>query len=232
MGWFDGNPAHLWEHPPVEAARRYVEFMGGAEAVLEKARALVRGRRLPLGRRGRQPRRLRRARQRGGPRAAGRRARAARLRRRERDLAQLLPDRREGAARGHRRHPDRGRAARHRRPASPSRSCSTRWRSASTARAPGSSLRIDWVVTDPDEEHALTVRNGVLRHRPGRHDPAADAALDRRARGARPAAAQNRRPRRARRERPAAGRGRRREAGRAARPARRARPGFAIVTPD
>ncbi len=39
MGWFDGNPAHLWEHPPVEAARRYVEFMGGAEAVLEKARA-------------------------------------------------------------------------------------------------------------------------------------------------------------------------------------------------
>jgi alkyl sulfatase BDS1-like metallo-beta-lactamase superfamily hydrolase len=39
MGWFDGNPAHLWEHPPVEAATRYVEFMGGAEAVLEKARA-------------------------------------------------------------------------------------------------------------------------------------------------------------------------------------------------
>ena len=39
MGWFDGNPAHLWEHPTVEAAERYVEFMGGAEAVLEKARA-------------------------------------------------------------------------------------------------------------------------------------------------------------------------------------------------
>jgi alkyl sulfatase BDS1-like metallo-beta-lactamase superfamily hydrolase len=39
MGWFDGNPAHLWEHPPVEAAKRYVEFMGGAETVLEKARA-------------------------------------------------------------------------------------------------------------------------------------------------------------------------------------------------
>jgi alkyl sulfatase BDS1-like metallo-beta-lactamase superfamily hydrolase len=38
MGWFDGNPAHLWEHPPVEAARRYVEFMGGAERVLEQAR--------------------------------------------------------------------------------------------------------------------------------------------------------------------------------------------------
>jgi alkyl sulfatase BDS1-like metallo-beta-lactamase superfamily hydrolase len=38
MGWFDGNPAHLWEYPPVEAATRYVECMGGADAVLEKAR--------------------------------------------------------------------------------------------------------------------------------------------------------------------------------------------------
>ena len=37
LGWFDGNPAHLWPHPPVEAARRYVEFMGGSAAVLEKA---------------------------------------------------------------------------------------------------------------------------------------------------------------------------------------------------
>jgi alkyl sulfatase BDS1-like metallo-beta-lactamase superfamily hydrolase len=24
MGWFDGNPAHLWEHPPVAEAKRYV----------------------------------------------------------------------------------------------------------------------------------------------------------------------------------------------------------------
>jgi alkyl sulfatase BDS1-like metallo-beta-lactamase superfamily hydrolase len=38
MGWFDGNPAHLWEHPPVESARRHVEFMGGSVAVLERAR--------------------------------------------------------------------------------------------------------------------------------------------------------------------------------------------------
>ena len=38
MGWFDGNPAHLWEHPPVESARRHVEFMGGAADVLAKAR--------------------------------------------------------------------------------------------------------------------------------------------------------------------------------------------------
>jgi alkyl sulfatase BDS1-like metallo-beta-lactamase superfamily hydrolase len=38
MGWYDGNPAHLWPHPPLEAARRYVEFMGGADAVVDKAR--------------------------------------------------------------------------------------------------------------------------------------------------------------------------------------------------
>jgi alkyl sulfatase BDS1-like metallo-beta-lactamase superfamily hydrolase len=38
MGWFDGNPAHLWEHPPVERARRYVEAIGGADRVLEQGR--------------------------------------------------------------------------------------------------------------------------------------------------------------------------------------------------
>ena len=38
LGWFDGNPAHLWEHPPVESAKRYVECMGGVDAVVGKAR--------------------------------------------------------------------------------------------------------------------------------------------------------------------------------------------------
>jgi alkyl sulfatase BDS1-like metallo-beta-lactamase superfamily hydrolase len=38
LGWFDANPAHLHPHPPVAAAERYVEFMGGADAVLAKAR--------------------------------------------------------------------------------------------------------------------------------------------------------------------------------------------------
>ncbi|MEV0248888.1 alkyl sulfatase dimerization domain-containing protein [Nocardia sp. NPDC050712] len=37
MGWFDGNPAHLWEHPPVETAQRYVADYGGVEAVVAKA---------------------------------------------------------------------------------------------------------------------------------------------------------------------------------------------------
>ena len=39
LGWFDGNPAHLHPLPPTEAGERYVEFMGGAAALLERARA-------------------------------------------------------------------------------------------------------------------------------------------------------------------------------------------------
>ena len=39
LGWFDGNPAHLWEHPPVERAKRYVELAGGIDAVVDAARA-------------------------------------------------------------------------------------------------------------------------------------------------------------------------------------------------
>lgn len=37
LGWFDGNPAHLWEHPPVESAKRHVDAMGGATETLKKA---------------------------------------------------------------------------------------------------------------------------------------------------------------------------------------------------
>ncbi|MBQ7608088.1 MAG: MBL fold metallo-hydrolase [Desulfovibrionaceae bacterium] len=38
LGWFDGNPAHLHALPPVAAAKKYVEYMGGANAVLARAR--------------------------------------------------------------------------------------------------------------------------------------------------------------------------------------------------
>jgi alkyl sulfatase BDS1-like metallo-beta-lactamase superfamily hydrolase len=38
LGWFDGNPANLHPHPPVEAGKRYVELAGGADALLAKAR--------------------------------------------------------------------------------------------------------------------------------------------------------------------------------------------------
>lgn len=37
LGWFDGNPANLHKHPPVEAGARYVALAGGADALLAKA---------------------------------------------------------------------------------------------------------------------------------------------------------------------------------------------------
>ncbi|WP_338695487.1 alkyl sulfatase dimerization domain-containing protein [Streptomyces sp. Q6] len=42
MGWFDANPAHLWEHTPVEEAKRYVKAMGGRSATVAKAKGFVR----------------------------------------------------------------------------------------------------------------------------------------------------------------------------------------------
>ncbi|GAB3170464.1 alkyl sulfatase dimerization domain-containing protein [Myceligenerans halotolerans] len=39
MGWFDGNPASLWQHTPVEKAKRYVDAIGGADAVVDRGRA-------------------------------------------------------------------------------------------------------------------------------------------------------------------------------------------------
>ncbi len=38
FGFYDGHPASLHPHPPVEAATRYVEFMGGMETLLTNAR--------------------------------------------------------------------------------------------------------------------------------------------------------------------------------------------------
>jgi len=37
MGWFDGNPARLWPHPPEQAGPRYVAAMGGIDRVVELA---------------------------------------------------------------------------------------------------------------------------------------------------------------------------------------------------
>ncbi|HEI8865640.1 TPA: MBL fold metallo-hydrolase [Serratia odorifera] len=39
LGWFDGNPATLDELPPEEAAKKFVEYMGGADNILQKAKA-------------------------------------------------------------------------------------------------------------------------------------------------------------------------------------------------
>ena len=38
LGWYDGNPAHLDPLSPEEAGKRYVEAIGGPEAVLSKVR--------------------------------------------------------------------------------------------------------------------------------------------------------------------------------------------------
>jgi alkyl sulfatase BDS1-like metallo-beta-lactamase superfamily hydrolase len=38
LGFFDGNPAHLDPHPPVEAGRRYVDLAGGIDSLLAHAR--------------------------------------------------------------------------------------------------------------------------------------------------------------------------------------------------
>ncbi|MEI0794419.1 alkyl sulfatase dimerization domain-containing protein [Brachyspira pilosicoli] len=36
--WWDGNPANLYKLPPEEAAKRYVEFMGGEDNILKMAK--------------------------------------------------------------------------------------------------------------------------------------------------------------------------------------------------
>jgi alkyl sulfatase BDS1-like metallo-beta-lactamase superfamily hydrolase len=38
MGWYDGDPARLWQHVPEEAGKRYVAAMGGADAVVANAK--------------------------------------------------------------------------------------------------------------------------------------------------------------------------------------------------
>jgi alkyl sulfatase BDS1-like metallo-beta-lactamase superfamily hydrolase len=38
LGWYDANPVNLDPLPPVESGRKYVEYMGGADAILARAR--------------------------------------------------------------------------------------------------------------------------------------------------------------------------------------------------
>jgi linear primary-alkylsulfatase len=38
LGWYDANPVHLDPLPPVEAGKKYVAYMGGADALLARAR--------------------------------------------------------------------------------------------------------------------------------------------------------------------------------------------------
>jgi alkyl sulfatase BDS1-like metallo-beta-lactamase superfamily hydrolase len=177
MGWFDGNPANLWQHPPVEGARRYLEFMGGAEAVLEKARksfeagdyrwvAEVVNHVVFAEPENEEARRL----QADTLERLGFGAENATWRNFFLMGAQEL---REGIA---------GTPTAAAPPDVVAHLSVEQLLDAMAIRLDGPRawdrhLRIDWVIADPDERHALTVRNGVLHHRPGSHDPEADAAL-------------------------------------------------------
>jgi alkyl sulfatase BDS1-like metallo-beta-lactamase superfamily hydrolase len=177
MGWFDGNPASLWQHPPRAAARRYVEAIGGLDAVLEQGREAL---------------------------AAGDLRWAAELLNHAvfadpeseaaRELqAEALEQLGFGAENATWRNFFLTGAKELREgiggtptPAAP-RDIVANLSVAQLLdamairldgpRAAGADLRIDWAISDPDEAHALTVRNGVLRHRPGRHGPSAEATL-------------------------------------------------------
>jgi alkyl sulfatase BDS1-like metallo-beta-lactamase superfamily hydrolase len=177
MGWFDGNPAHLWEHPPVEQARRYVEFMGGAEAVLEKARASFEA-----------------GDYRWVAEVVNRLVFADPDNRAARELqADALEQLGHGAENASWRNfflmgakeLREGTSGTPTKAAPPdvlahltvSQLLDAMAIRLNGPRAAEHHLRIDWQVSDPDEQHAITVRNGVLRHRPGSHDGEADATL-------------------------------------------------------
>jgi alkyl sulfatase BDS1-like metallo-beta-lactamase superfamily hydrolase len=38
LGWYDANPVNLDPLPPVESGKKYVEYMGGADAILDRAK--------------------------------------------------------------------------------------------------------------------------------------------------------------------------------------------------
>jgi alkyl sulfatase BDS1-like metallo-beta-lactamase superfamily hydrolase len=177
MGWFDGNPAHLWEHPPAEQARRYVEFMGGAEALLEKGRrsfaegdyrwvAEVVNHVVFAEPENQAARELQAA----ALEQLGYGAENATWRNFFLMGAREL---REGIG---------GTPTAAAPPDVVANLSVAQLLDAMAIRLDGprawdADLRIDWVIADPDEEHALSVRNGVLRHRSGRHEPSSDAAL-------------------------------------------------------
>jgi alkyl sulfatase BDS1-like metallo-beta-lactamase superfamily hydrolase len=177
MGWFDGNPAHLWEHPPVERARRYVEFMGGAETVLEQARrsfdagdyrwvAEVVNHLVFAEPENRAAREL----QADALEQLGFGSENATWRN---FFLMGAKELREGIA---------GTPTATAPPDILARLTVGQLLDAMAIRLDGPRawehrLTINWQVTGPDESHVIRLCNGVLRHRPGRPDPEADASL-------------------------------------------------------
>ena len=101
LGWYDANPVNLDPLPPVESGKKYVEYMGGADAILDARAPRI------------SPRASSASWRRpsaiwcsptptiGRARDAGRHVRAARLRLGKFDLAQRLSVRRAGIAQRH-----------------------------------------------------------------------------------------------------------------------------------
>ena len=148
LGWFDGNPTSLWQHPPVAAATRYVDVIGGREAVAAPRRAATPTRRPAVRGRAAEARRVRRPGRRGGEGRAGGRLRAARLRRGERAPgATSTSRRRRAAARASRRRPSTWARA-WRRALSVEQLFDTLAIRVDGPRAWDEKLVIDWVFTD------------------------------------------------------------------------------------
>ena len=167
MGWYDANPSDLNDLPLEPAAKKYVEYMGGEDAVLEKAQAdFDKGEYRwvatalkhvvfanPDSQAGKEP--------------ARRHLRAARLSGRVRTVALGVPARRVRAAqRGseRRRHQEReprhhpGYAARHLFDYFAVR--------LNGPNAAGKNLTLNVNFTDLNKEYGLTVENAVLNYSP------------------------------------------------------------------
>lgn len=177
MGWYDGNPAHLWPHPPEAAATRYVEYMGGADAVVERAR---------------------------GSYAAGDLRWVAEVlnhvvfaRPDHTEARELLADAYRQLAYGAEnatwrnaylvaatelaQGPEGAATTTAARDLLSQLSVDQVFASMATRldgpRAWDEHLLVNWTFTDLDEHHLLHLENGVLGHRPGRHHPEAHASL-------------------------------------------------------
>ena len=102
LGWYDANPVNLDPLPPVESGKKYVEYMGGADAILDARGKGFRQGRISLRGAGAEPSGVRRARQPGAPaRMLADTFEQLGYCRRKRDLAQRLSVRRAGIAAGH-----------------------------------------------------------------------------------------------------------------------------------
>ena len=178
MGWYDGNPAHLWQHPPVEAATRYVDVHGRRGRRRGEGAGVVRGRRPALGwprcsTTWSSPSPTHAA----ATRAARRHVRAARLRLRERHLAQRLPLRGHRAAERELRDPGRDGSPDMLAQLSPEMLFDALAIRVDGPRAWDERLTIEVRFADDDVRYRLNLANGVLTYSTYPKSEAADLTL-------------------------------------------------------